>query len=380
MAPAGCPHMNLLMLSGDRTLASGEHGPFRGMLEEFASYWDRIDILCPRVPGVRSKQVLSKVWVHPSPRGRSFQPTYIGARGRELLAERPYGLLVSHDYGLFYNALGAALLKRRRSLPWISEVHHVDGLPRADGWRHGFKARAAYRYVRWARSRVNGFRTVCRQVSELLERWGVESAKLMLLPSLYIDLAAFTASNAGHKDVDLLYCARLERGKGIRLFLDAVRVVKRARPDLRVLIVGRGPMRSVVTKAIRHYDLQRNVQVVDWLPGPAEVAAVYRRSRILVCTSFSEGNPRVVGEALASGIAVVSTPVGIVPELVKNGENGMIADWDAEDLARQIAKLLDDRELYRRICSQAGAAVQAYEARTIIRRLALAYREVAARA
>jgi glycosyltransferase involved in cell wall biosynthesis len=370
--------MNLLMLSGDRTLASGERGPFYAMLTEFATYWDRIDIICPRPAARKPELVPRNVWVHPSPAGRPFQPAYIYVKGRGLLRERPYHLMVSHDYGLFYNGAGAGLLKRGAAIRWISEVHHVEGYPRADGWRHRSRTLTAYGYVRWARARVDGFRTVCCQVSELLRRWGVEETKILLLRSLYLDLRLFSAAPERSKDVDILCCARLEREKGLDILLDAVRILTRRRPDLRVLIVGRGRLRKTVMRTIAGYDLVRNVELVDWVGDAEAMAATYRRSRVLVCTSLSEGNPRVVGEAMASGIAVISTPVGIVPELVQNGENGLTIDWNAEDLAAKAALLLDHRRLYRRICAAAARSVREFDAKEVICRLATAYQEIAA--
>src|SRR6266498_3164798 len=115
--------MNLLMLSGDRTLAAGERGPFHAMLKEFSRYWDRIDIICPHTPTRRVAAVHANVWVHPSPRGRWLQPAYIVATATRLMRRRAYDLVVSHDYGLFYNAAGARLLQRRFGLPWVSEIH-----------------------------------------------------------------------------------------------------------------------------------------------------------------------------------------------------------------------------------------------------------------
>lgn len=369
--------MNLLMLSGDRSLAAGERGPFHAMLKEFSGYWDRIDIICPKVPARRVETVHGNVWVHSSPLGRWLQPAYIVAEATRLSRARRYDLVVSHDYGLFYNAAGARVLQRRLGVPWVSEIHHVDGFPRANGFRQRYRRLAGYGHVRLATSRVAAFRVVCRQVGGLLGRWGVEPSKVALLPSLYLDLERFSPAPGHPKDVDVLCCARLESEKGLSILLAALRLLKRRTPALRVRIIGRGRWGGALQRQLRAYDLEDNVDLVGWVDGPEAMAAAYRSAKMLVCTSLCEGNPRVVGEALACGIAVVSTPVGIVPEILVHGKNGLVIDWSPEDLADKIALLLDDEALYQTICAAGPRSVRSFDARTQIERLATAYRAIA---
>lgn len=370
--------MNLLMLSGDRALAAGERGPFHAMLKVFSQHWDRIDIICPKPSATRVEVVHGNVWLHPSRLGRWLQPAHIAACATRLARQRRYDLMVSHDYGLFYNALGAHLLHRRLGLPWVSEIHHVDGHPRAAGlYQRGLKL-AAYGHVRGAARRAAAFRVVCRQIGALLDRWGVEPAKIALLPSLYLDLDLFSPSPEHPKDVDVLCCARLESEKGLSLLVQALRLLKRRTPAIRARIIGRGRLGEPLKRQLREYDLERHVDLVDWLDGPEAMVAAYRGARTLVCTSFSEGNPRVVGEAMACGVAVVSTPVGIVPEIVVDGENGMLVDWNAEHLAEKVAQLLEDDALRRKIGEAAPRAVRGFEAQQLIGRLAEAYQRIAA--
>ena len=56
---------------------------------------------------------------------------------------RPYGLIVSHDYGVFYNGIGSWLLARRFGVPFVSELHHIEGYPRAVGARVAARCRHA---------------------------------------------------------------------------------------------------------------------------------------------------------------------------------------------------------------------------------------------
>ena len=80
-----------------------------------------------------------------------------------------------------------------------------------------------------------------------------------------------------------------------------------------------------------------------WLPHH-EMPNFYRDIDVYVCASKSEGTPNPVLEAAASGRAVISTPVGIVPMLIQDGKNGFIVRRDPKDIEAALTKLRDDRE------------------------------------
>ena len=122
---------NLMMLSGDNSIARGIDSTFYEMLAHFSAYWQRIDILTPTAPDASPRVIHDNVHVHPAPRHRLLQPLFIRQKGTQLLNERPYHLVSSHDYGFFYNGFGARWLLRNRSIPLVSEIHHVEGYPHA---------------------------------------------------------------------------------------------------------------------------------------------------------------------------------------------------------------------------------------------------------
>jgi hypothetical protein len=69
----------LLMISGDRTLATGKVGAFAAMMEEFHHHFERIDIICPAVSTSERvvRQVYGNVHIHPSPTSLLSQPFFI---------------------------------------------------------------------------------------------------------------------------------------------------------------------------------------------------------------------------------------------------------------------------------------------------------------
>ncbi|HVS17547.1 MAG TPA: hypothetical protein VMT18_03020, partial [Planctomycetota bacterium] len=153
--------MRLLMVSGDRQVAVGERGPFHSMQREFSRHFERIDVLCPRPDRpVTVRTIHERVHFHAADVGRAGMVGFIARRGAELIAEHGHALIVSHDYGWFYNGLGSARLARATGVPYLSEIHHVPGYPIAADLRERFDRAVARRYVRWARSRARAFRVV----------------------------------------------------------------------------------------------------------------------------------------------------------------------------------------------------------------------------
>src|SRR5215207_10049719 len=152
--------MNLLMLSGDASVAQGRDGAFYQMLRRFSAYWERIDILCPRAAGTVARSVHGNVYLHPSSQPRAMQPLFIRRKGLELLGERPYALITSHDFGFFYNGIGAWWLHRQTGVFYVSEIHHVEGYPHAVTGRERLYRALAIPYIRWAKSRAAAFRAV----------------------------------------------------------------------------------------------------------------------------------------------------------------------------------------------------------------------------
>jgi glycosyltransferase involved in cell wall biosynthesis len=373
------PKMNLLMLGGDSSVAQGREGAFSQMLSRFSAYWDRIDILCPAAPDASERRLYGKVHVHPSRRSKILQPWFIRQTGRALMNERRYDLITSHDFGFFYNGLGAAWLHRDSGVPYVSEIHHVEGYPRAVTHRERLYRALASPYIRWASRRVAAFRAVNRvEVPELLRRLGVPDDKILVLPSLYLDFDLFGPIDLP-KHYDAVFVGRLMPNKGLFTLLDAVAQVKISRPDVRVALLGRGPLEADVRGWILALGLQRNVMLQTEHLGAGEVARFYNSARMLICASTAEGGPRVTVEAMACGVPVISTPVGMMRELIDDGTNGLLFQWNSSQLADRMRLLLSDDALRQRIADKGRESVQGFQADAVIERYARGYHDLIAR-
>lgn len=368
--------MNIMMISADVSVVAGDKGPFYYMLEEFHNHFDRIDVIGLKPARIVSEQIFGNVFLHHPKRGKLFQPAFILRTGLKLLNERSYAFAVSHDYNLFYNGLGAYLLHRKTGLPYFSEIHHVPGYPRAACFREVFDRFCTRFYTRWVQNHALAIRVVnAVQLPELLTRWGIKKEKIQVLYSLYLDLDAYRSNEtAPQKKYDLVYCGRFVPNKGIFIILKALKLLKEKHPHIRLLLIGRGPLEIKVSRYIEDNGLNDHVDRIPWVAGTEDLADLYRLSKILVCASFNEGGPRVTMEAMACGTPVISTPVGIMPELIRHGENGYLFDWDPLKLADQADRLLTDHDLYTRICQELPGLVTPFERKKVLADLAQGFK------
>ena len=156
----------------------------------------------------------------------------------------------------------------------------------------------------------------------------------------------------------LLFVARLAELKGLSVLLEAMAVVAKAHPDVRLTVVGDGPERSRFEKLRKRLNLEQTVDFVGYR-SQSEVAQHLADTDVFVLPSYAEGVPVTLMEAMGSGLPVVATQVGGVSELVEHGTNGFIVrPGDADELADRISTLLGDPALRQRMGSAGRSKVE----------------------
>ena len=162
------------------------------------------------------------------------------------------------------------------------------------------------------------------------------------------DLGLVRQYNLAGKDV-LLYVGRVAGNKRVDLLVDALAKVKADHPNVILLVVGdynSNPAFNEVTAKIRGRALQLGVTNEVIFTGRVEdLPPYYRLATLSVSASLHEGFGVPLIEAMASGVPVVATHAGAQPWVV--GDAGLLAiPGDADDLAAQITRVLDDDALH----------------------------------
>ena len=144
--------------------------------------------------------------------------------------------------------------------------------------------------------------------------------------------------------------AHLSPEKGHRTLLKAaVQVVSRV-PDVRFVLVGGGGLMSSLKKRIQELGLQNNVTFTGFR---SDSEALMKSLDVFCMPSLSEGLSSAILVAMASSLPVIATQVGGIPELVIDGETGiLVPPDDADQLAAGLCKVLESPELRRKMgCS-----------------------------
>ncbi|MBA3787777.1 MAG: glycosyltransferase family 4 protein [Actinobacteria bacterium] len=173
----------------------------------------------------------------------------------------------------------------------------------------------------------------------------------------------------------LVFAGRLGAAKSLDVLLDALVEL----PDVSLLLAGDGPERERLERRAGQLDLGERVHFL----GPRtrfEVLELFRAADASVLSSAWENFPHTLVEALAVGTPVVATAVGGVPEIVRDGENGLLVPpGDPLALAAALRRYLEDPELQERLRSAAAPSVEHLRPERIYGRLEELLTQVASR-
>ncbi|MGP3964473.1 glycosyltransferase [Nonomuraea sp. 3N208] len=140
------------------------------------------------------------------------------------------------------------------------------------------------------------------------------------------------------------YVGRLTQIKRPDRFVAAARAVLQRVPDCHFLVCGGGELQEQLERSIQ--SVRRSFHLLGWRK---DVETVYSAADVVLLTSDNEGTPLTLIEAGMAGRPSISTRVGSVAEIVKDGETGLLASTDAGQLAESTVRLLSDPTLARRM-------------------------------
>ncbi|MBA3245733.1 MAG: glycosyltransferase family 4 protein [Actinobacteria bacterium] len=269
--------------------------------------------------------------------------------GRELRRFRPDAVLAQ---GLQETAL--VLLARtlaRVPTKVIADVHGDWATPTR---LYGSRARRlldplADALARIGLRRADGIRTISGYTSGLVRVAGREPNAEF---PAYMDLEPFLGPTAPLPETPTaLFVGVLERYKAIDVLASAWPAVRERVPEARLHVVGSGSLAAPVGEGITW---SRSLST-------AEVAAALDEATLLVLPSRSEGMGRVLVEAFCRGRGVVGSDVGGIPDLVHDGENGLLVEpGDVAALADALARVLGDPTLAERLGQEAHESSTAW--------------------
>jgi glycosyltransferase involved in cell wall biosynthesis len=161
------------------------------------------------------------------------------------------------------------------------------------------------------------------------------------------------------KEKIVLYAGRLIEWKGVDSLIKAFPAVLEKQPNTRLLVVGSGPRRADLVSLSERLHLRGKVQFEDAV-SQDKLASYYSMADVFVLPSVmtdegeTEGLGVVLLEAMASGVPVIGSAIGGIPDIIEDGKTGLLAQQkNPVDLAEKINRVLANQDL-RRCLSKRG--------------------------
>ena len=199
--------------------------------------------------------------------------------------------------------------------------------------------------MRFHRSRrlfdcVDTFVCPTRFTADLLVESGIAASKVAVIPTFTISASAGW-DEVGTSEGYALYLGRISPEKGVDLLIDAAI----ANPALRLKVTGRtdGPYAAGLKGRVEEAGISDRVEFVGFVCGSEKESLIAGASCVCCPSTWFENMPNAVLEAYAHAKPVVAFDIGCMPELVKNGETGIVVPLgDVTRLGEAIASVCAD--------------------------------------
>lgn len=211
-------------------------------------------------------------------------------------------------------------------------------------------------------------------LQRVFARWNVDT---QIVPNI-VDLALFSPPAVPSSDVELFVARNLEDIYDVATAIRAFAAVRRAHPSARLVVAGSGPRRADLERLADELGLGAAVTFTGRLDNE-RIALQYRRARIALNPSLADNMPISLLEAMATGIPIVSTNVGGIPDLVEHERTALLVPpRDPEAMAAACLRLLGDDRLAQRLRAAGIEEARRYTWTSVRPQLLAAYARAAA--
>lgn len=296
--------MRIILLGTDRTLFTEGSAVAKRLTAFGTDYTDRLDsiVFSTRAHGIRKEiELAPHVRAHPT---NSFSRFVYWRDALRIANTLPCPDIVSAQ-DPFETGLAAYLIARHFNVPFAVEVH-TDFLTPAFA-RHSLLNRFRVMLAGFVLRRAAGGYVVGERVANEINR--TYGLSMPVLP-IFVDLRKFHSVVRTPSRNSLLWVGRFEAEKNPMLALEAFAAVRRSGTDAKLTMLGAGHLEGEIKERARKLNIAEYVE----FPGWVDIAPYLARTELMLVTSRYEGYGMAIVEALAAGVPVLATDVGIARE------------------------------------------------------------------
>jgi glycosyltransferase involved in cell wall biosynthesis len=170
--------------------------------------------------------------------------------------------------------------------------------------------------------------------------------KILINHEHFLDFDLFKRKiKLDERDFVVGYIGRLSEEKGILNFVKSIRSILKRENDATFLICGDGDLMIKIRKFLDKESLTKSVKLAGWIQH-SELPDYMNILKLIVLPSYTEGLPNIMLEAMACGTPVLATPVGAIPDIIKDGETGFLMENNSpECIAANVIRALEHPDL-----------------------------------
>lgn len=324
--------MKVLMISIDKGLLG--NNPLGDVLERHArygAYVERLDIIVMSAKGNQVYNISDKVTAYPTNSSNKISYLFDAKRiGRELFSKHNYDLIITQEP--FVTGLVGSCLKRKFKSKLLVHFH-------GDFWQNKVWLKEnplnplLLLISKWVVSRADAIRVMSQGQKQKLE--GLQG-KIIEVISTPVDIKKYEREDAESMGLNVLHVGRFDKAKDFETLAKAFELIKEKVSGVTFTQIGGGQEAKAV--------LPDFVEVLGRTPQN-EIIDFYHKASVFVLSSTNESFGKVLVEAFACGVPVVSTNTTGAREIVNDGVDGFLVPiGDAQSLADKTIELLMDSE------------------------------------
>lgn len=225
---------------------------------------------------------------------------------------------------------------------------------------------------------IDRWHTSCNITKQKLISFGVKEEKITVIP-LGIDLRRYEPASSSNKKNRLRELYGIPRDKfvigsfqkdgngwGLGMEPKLIKgpdilcdVLERLSQNNGIFVILSGPARGYVIDRLEKAGIDYKHFVYD---SAMEVAQLYKMSDLCMVTSRVEGGPKAILESMASGVPIISTKVGMAPDIIRNGENGILIDgWDPDAISNAAEQLIHHPQMRKALIDEGIQTAKFYD-------------------
>jgi glycosyltransferase involved in cell wall biosynthesis len=183
-----------------------------------------------------------------------------------------------------------------------------------------------------------------------------------------------------YSDFDIVFFSRVTKDKGIEDLLNAVLIIKNAKPDISLHIIGAvsKSYKKYLVNIIREYKIEENVHLIGFMPTQNDIYKQCLKAKVSVLPTYHDILPGTIIESMLMKIPVVAYAVGGIPDINIHNENIILVEkQNVHKLAEKILLLLNDEKKRNQLSEEAyNYAIRKFDNNLVKEDILIAYHKI----